>query len=176
MAQSAPPEPPPTAQHNIETVVRLEEETTRDRRWSDRLADAIATFSGTITFALLHLVWFALWAVVNTRLIPGIPAFDPYPFQLLAMIVSLEAVLLSTFVLIKQNRMGLRADRRSHLDLQINLLAEKEVTKVIQMLERISARLGASEEVVDAEARELGEVTAVDDLAHELQTKLPDKP
>jgi uncharacterized membrane protein len=176
MAQSAPAEPPTTAQRNIDTIVRLEEEIARERRWSDRVADAIATFSGTITFALLHLVWFALWVVINTKLIPGIPAFDPYPFQLLAMLVSLEAVLLSTFVLIKQNRMGLRADRRSHLDLQINLLAEKEITKVIQMLERISARLGATEEVVDAEARELGEVTAVDDLAHELHAKLPEEP
>ena len=176
LAQSAPAEPPTTAQQNIDTIVRLEEEVARERRWSDRVADAIATFSGTITFALLHLVWFALWVVINTKLIPGIPAFDPYPFQLLAMLVSLEAVLLSTFVLIKQNRMGLRADRRSHLDLQINLLAEKEITKVIQMLERISARLGAAEEVVDAEARELGEVTAVDDLAHELHAKLPEEP
>ncbi len=176
MAQSAPAEPPSTAQHNIDTVVRLEEEIARERSWGDRVADAIASFSGTITFALLHVAWFALWVVINTKLIPGVPAFDPYPFQLLAMLVSLEAVLLSTFVLIKQNRMGLRADRRSHLDLQINLLSEKEVTKVIQMLERISARLGAAEEVVDAEARELGEVTAVDELAHELHAKLPDEP
>jgi uncharacterized membrane protein len=97
--------------------------------------------------------------------------FDPYPFQLLCMLVSLEGVLLSTFVLIRQNRMSNRADRRSHLDLQINLLAEKEISKVIQMLERISERL---ELPADSEARELGEVTAVSDLAHELDQKLPE--
>ena len=68
----------------------------------------------------------------------GLPRFDPYPFKLLCMIVSMEGVLLSTFVLIKQNRMGQRADRRNHLDLQVNLLTEQEVTKVIQMLEAIS--------------------------------------
>ncbi len=100
------------------------------------------------------------------------PAFDPYPFQLLCMLVSLEGVLLSTFVLIKQNRMSLRADRRAHLDLQVNLLTEKEVTKVLQLLERVSARLGME---VDTEARELGEVTALSELAEELEQKLPEE-
>ncbi|HEX4259591.1 MAG TPA: DUF1003 domain-containing protein [Acetobacteraceae bacterium] len=174
MPQDAP-EPPQAAQQNIDTIVRIEEAIARERTTGDRVADAIATFSGTISFALLHVAWFVVLAVVNTRLVPGIPAFDPYPFQLLAMLVSLEAVLLSTFVLIKQNRMGLRADRRSHLDLQINLLAEKEITKVIQMLDRIADRLGATEQVADQETRELGEVTAVDRLAHELHERLPDK-
>ena len=168
------PAPPQAAKQNIDTVIRIEAEIARERTTADRVADAIASFSGTISFALLHVGWFVVWVVVNTRLIPGIPAFDPYPFQLLAMLVSLEAVLLSTFVLIKQNRMGLRADQRSHLDLQVNLLAEKEVTKVIQMLDRIADRLGAAEQVADAETRELGEVTAVDRLAHELHQRLPD--
>lgn len=165
---------PATAEDNIASIVRLEEAASRDRTWSDRLADAFAGFSGTVTFAVLHLMWFALWAVINAKLLPGIPAFDPYPFQLLAMVVSLEAVLLSTFVLIKQNRMGLRADRRSHLDLQVNLLSEKEISKVIQMLERISARLGAEAE--DAETHALGQETAVADLARELHAKLPEEP
>ena len=84
------------------------------------------------------------------------------------MIVSLEGVLLSTFVLIRQNRTAVRSDRRNHLDLQINLLTEKEVTKVIQMLEGISAHLGVAGGVVDAETQELGKVTAVGDLAQEL--------
>jgi len=107
-------------------------------------------------------------------MIPGIPAFDPYPFNLLTMIVSMEGVLITTFVLIKQNRMGVRADRRNQLDLQINLLTEKEVTKVIQMLERIAAHLQIEHQVMDAETQELGEVTAVDELAHELKQALPE--
>jgi uncharacterized membrane protein len=105
-------------------------------------------------------------------LVDFLPAFDPYPFQLLCMIVSLEAVLLSTFVLIKQNRMSALADERSHLDLQVSLLAEQEVTKVIQMLQRISTHLGVEATVMDAEARELGETTAVSGLAHRLRSKL----
>ena len=103
------------------------------------------------------------------------PAFDPYPFQLLCMLVSLEGVLLSTFVLIKQNRMSNRADRRAHLDLQMNLLTEKEVTKVIQLLERISDHLGLTDHG-DAETRELGQETAVDELARELDQRLPGRP
>ena len=122
----------------------------------------------------LHLALFGGWAAANAGWVPGLPAWDPYPFSLLCMIVSMEGVLLSTFVLIKQNRMGVRSDRRNHLDLQINLLTEKEVTKVIQMLERISAKLDVPENLRDAEAEELGRVTAVDDLARELERKLPE--
>ena len=158
---------------NIEEIVRLEEEASRRRSLADRIADLIAGFAGRVTFVLFHLAWFAAWAAINAGLVPGVPAFDPYPFQLLCMIVSMEGVLLSTFVLIKQNRMSARADERSHLDLQINLLAEREITKVIEMLERISHELGVERAVVDEEARELGCNTAVGHLARELRERLP---
>ena len=165
-----------TVVENIQAIIRMEEQSARQRSPTDRAADAIASFAGTVTFVVLHLVWFAAWTAFNVGWIPlGAKPFDPYPFQLLSLIVSLEAVLLSTFVLIKQNRMGLRSDRRNHLDLQINLLTEKEVTKVIQMLEGISAHLGIEHGVVDRETQELGEVTAVGDLAQELQRSLPEE-
>ena len=165
-----------TVLENIQAIIRMEEDQARDRGVTDRIADAIGSFAGTVTFVALHLAWFVVWAAVNTGLLPVIAAFDPYPFQLLCMIVSMEGVLLSTFVLIKQNRMGQRGDRRNHLDLQINLLTEKEVTKVIQMLEAISAHLGIENRVVDAETRELGQVTAVSDLADELKRTIPEEP
>ena len=164
---------PRTVQDNIQSIIALEEEQEQDRSFSDRVADAIATFAGTVVFVLVHLAWFGLWAAVNMGYLKLVAPFDPYPFQLLCMLVSLEGVLLSTFVLIKQNRSGLRADRRAHLDLQINLLTEKEVTKVIQLLERISAHLGI-EEPMDAEAKEMSEDTAVADLARELKHSLPE--
>jgi uncharacterized membrane protein len=91
------------------------------------------------------------------------------------MAVSCEAVLLSTFVLMKQNRMSRRAEHRDHLHLQIALLAEKEVTKLLQGQRRISERLGISEIVLDPEVRELSENTAVDSLARELNRKLPNE-
>ncbi len=160
-----------TVAENIQAIVDLEEGKDRQRSLSDRIADAIGSFAGTVVFVVVHLVWFGLWTAVNTGALLLGGSFDPYPFQLLCMLVSLEGVLLSTFVLIRQNRMSQRADRRSHLDLQINLLAEKEVSKVIQMLERISHRLDLP---VDEEAAELGQITAVSDLAQELDQKLPE--
>ena len=102
-----------------------------------------------------------------------VPAFDPHPFGLLGLIFSLEGLLLAAFVLMKQLRMSAEADRRAHLDLQISLLSEREITKLIEMLERMGDRLGMGPEVKDAETHELGETTAVDNLAHQLHEKLP---
>ena len=159
---------------NINTVKQLEEEFLRDRTFSDRLSDAIAAFVGSIPFVVIHLLWFGIWVIVNLKVIHGIPAFDAYPYPLLCMLVSLEGVLLSTFVLIKQNRMSLRADQRSHLDLQVNLLAEKEITKLMQMQRLVCQKLGITDADEDPEFVELSGVTAVDDLAHELKEQLPD--
>lgn len=158
-----------TVAKNIQAIIDLEEGKDRQRSLSERIADSIGSFAGTVVFVLVHLLWFGVWAAINTGLLKLRPPFDPYPFQLLCMLVSLEGVLLSTFVLIRQNRMSQRADRRSHLDLQVNLLTEKEVSTVIQMLERISERLDLP---IDQEASELGQMTAVSDLAKELDEKL----
>ncbi len=164
---------PPSAQANISAVVRLEEEARQQRTIADRISDAIANFVGSIPFVLLHLCWFGVWVLFNTtKLFNGL-RFDPYPFALLCMLVSLEGVLLSTFVLIKQNRMSLRADERSHLDLQINLLSEKELTKILQLQRLICSKLDIKEAERDFEVTELSNVTAVDNIAHELNRRLP---
>ncbi|HEY3619199.1 MAG TPA: DUF1003 domain-containing protein [Candidatus Sulfotelmatobacter sp.] len=104
---------PASVEDNINTVVRLEEASLRERTLADKISDAIANFVGSITFVFLHVVWFGVRVALNA----GVLRFDPYPFALLCMLVSLEGVLLSTFVLIKQNRMSQRADQRNHLDL-----------------------------------------------------------
>src|SRR6185437_6842965 len=85
---------------------------------------------------------YGLWILVNLNMVPGIKPFDRFPFLLLSVVVSVEAIFLSTFVLMKQNRMSKRADQRAHLDLQINLLSEREMTMVLQLLQQISHRLG----------------------------------
>lgn len=161
------------AQDNIDTIVRLEEEALQRRCLSDKMADAVAAFVGSVPFVVVHVVWFVIWVAINRGWVPFLQPFDPYPFALLCMIVSLEGVLLSTFVLIKQNRMSQRADHRGHLDLQVNLLSEKEITKVIQMLERISSRLGIRDQVVDSEVQELENTTAVENLSRQLEEKIP---
>lgn len=170
MAASHQPITVSSAVENINAIVSIEEQARSRRKWTDRISDAIANFVGSIPFVIVHVVIFIIWVFVN---VSGAWKFDPYPFALLCMIVSLESVLLSTFVLIKQNRMSQRADQRAHLDLQINLLSEREVTKILQLQRLICERLQIEQGVRDSEAAELSHVTAVDNIARELDQKLP---
>jgi uncharacterized membrane protein len=140
-------------ERNIRTLAVLKRQRSRRRTAQDRIADAITAFSGSMLFAYIHAVLFGGWILVNTGRF-GMRAFDPYPYQLLTMAVSLEAIFLSTFVLVSQNRMAKEADRRADLDLQIDLLAEHETTRVLQMLDAIQDRLGIANEE-DRELREL---------------------
>jgi uncharacterized membrane protein len=128
-------------QRNVETIVELEESAKADRDLTDRMADTIAKFCGSFTFVWLHLAWFGGWIVANV--LPGIPHFDPFPFTFLTLVVSLEAIFLSTFILISQNEETRMSERRNQLDLQINLLTEQENTKMLKILERIAQKVGA---------------------------------
>jgi uncharacterized membrane protein len=167
------PEATRSARTNIETVVRMEQEFLAQRTWIDRLGDAVANFVGTMTFVLFHVVGFVVWAAVNAGIIPGIKPFDPYPYILLTMLVSMEGVLVAVFVLMKQNRMSRRADQRDHLNLQIDLLSEKEITKMLELQRLVCLRLGIDVDR-DSEVQELSKNTAVEDLAQELEQRLPD--
>jgi uncharacterized membrane protein len=108
------------------------------------VADFITRVSGSLLFVFLHVVWFAVWVLANVGFF-GIEPFDPFPFGLLTTIVSLEAIFLSTFVLVSQNRQSAIADRRAQLDLQINLLAEYEVTRLLKLQDAIAKRLKVNE-------------------------------
>lgn len=168
------PEPPLSrTKENISRIARLENEFLENRTLADRITDAIADFVGSIRFVAIHMTWFVLWVSINSRFSP-LYHFDPYPFMLLGQIVSVEAVLLSTFVLMKQNRMSRRADQREQLHLQINLLAEQEATKVLQLQRLICIRLGIVDAVHDQEIKELARDTAVEELAETLQREMPD--
>ncbi len=128
-------------EQNVEKVSQLEEEARRQRTSTDRIAEAIANFCGSMTFVWVHVVWFGGWILLN--LIPGIPHFDQFPFTFLTLVVSLEAIFLSTFILISQNLETRIGERRSHLDLQLNMLSEQENTKMIKILLAISEKVGA---------------------------------
>jgi uncharacterized membrane protein len=164
---------PTSARENIEAIARLEKQFLDQRTWTERLGDTIAGFVGTMTFILVHLLGFCIWFAVNSGKL-GISPFDPYPYVLLTMVVSMEGVLLATFVLMKQNRMSRRADQRDHLNLQIDLLAEKEITKILQLQRAICRHLGVADGSADREVQELSEHTAVEGLAEELGKKMPD--
>ncbi len=158
---------------NIATVVKLEERFLEERNTVERIGDAIGSFAGSMSFVVLHVIFFTLWFLVNEKIVPGLPAFDPYPFILLSMVVSVEAVLLSTFVLMKQNRESKRAEQRQQLTLQVDLLAEQEATKILQLLQRVCYHLGLDDLNQDHELKTLTKNTAVDELAEELKKNLP---
>ena len=152
---------------NIRAILELRARGLQARSTQDRIADAITAFSGRMGFLYLHAVWFAVWIGANLGWF-GLKAFDPFPFGLLTMIVSLEAIFLATFVLISQNRTGVEADRRADLDLQINLLTEHEITRVIQMLDAIQHKLGIENDS-DAELRELENNVGPREVLQELE-------
>jgi uncharacterized membrane protein len=127
-------------EQNVEAVSKLEEAARAQRTSTDRLAEAIANFCGSMTFVWVHVAWFGGWILIN--LFPGMPHIDPFPFTFLTLVVSLEAIFLSTFILISQNHDNRMSERRSHLDLQLNLLSEQENTKMIAMLQAIAAKVG----------------------------------
>jgi uncharacterized membrane protein len=143
----------PVLDRNIETLRQRGLREERSASWQDRLADAIAHFAGSMPFVYLHIVIFGFWIAANLHWIPGVVAWDE-SFVILAMFASVEAIFLSTFVLITQNRMAAAGTKRADLDLQISLLMEHELTKVATLLSEMAKQIGVSTEV-DEELEEV---------------------
>lgn len=159
---------------NVQQVADLEKTQLAARTLSERIGDRLVAWAGTGAVAAVHAFWFALWIAVNLGWVWGIAPFDPYPFNLLTMVVSLEAIFITIGVLISQNRMARQADRRAHLDLQINLLAEQETTATLRLLGRIAERLGIEpEHAVKKGQATLEAETDIKELVTELDEKLP---
>jgi uncharacterized membrane protein len=159
-----------TARRNITRVAQLEADFEERRSGVERVVARLAGYTGSLKFLILHGLWFAVWIVFNT--VRGAYNFDPYPYPLLSTIVSCEAVLLSTIVLIEQNWMSKRDERREHLHLQVNLLAEQEITKVLYMQRLICRKLGITEAEADTELLDLSAETAVEHLAKNVEDAL----
>jgi len=163
---------PQSVVENIDQVVRLEEVLTARRNLAERVGEAIGSFAGKLAFVGCQLAVVVGWVLANAGMLPGVPVFDPFPYSLGGAMLSLEGVLLASFVLLKQAHEGRLSERRSHLNLQANLLVEKEVTKLIQMAQRQSQADGTEHHVMDSEAHELAKDTAVGHLAKELDRRL----
>ena len=140
-------------ERNIQALLSRRNQEEKTKGIQERIADAISRFAGSMTFVYLHLIGFGLWIIVNLGWTP-LPTFDP-TFVVLAMFASVEAIFLSTFVLITQNRMAAQADRRADLDLHISLLAEHEVTRLITLVSAMSQRMGVEPSVSHPELAEL---------------------
>ena len=151
-----PPKPPglgSVLERNIEALKQRREREEAEATVQERIAEAITRFTGSMLFVYIHLAIFGFWIVANLGWIPGVPKWDE-SFVVLAMEASVEAIFLSTFVLISQNRMAALADKRADLDLQISLLTEHEVTSLVRMVRQIAERVGVEvphEEVAELE-------------------------
>ncbi|KQP95996.1 DUF1003 domain-containing protein [Methylobacterium sp. Leaf117] len=151
-----PPQPSglsPVLARNIEALQQRRAAEERRSSAADRIAETITRFTGSMPFVVLHVVVFGLWTLINTGLLPVLPRWDA-SFVILGTSASVEAIFLSTFVLISQNRMAAAADKRADLDLHIGLLAEHEVTKLVTLVSAITDHLGIATEA-DAEVGEL---------------------
>jgi uncharacterized membrane protein len=169
---------PAPIRRNIESIAQLEQAFEQQRTTVDVISDWVTRFTGSIRFILAHVVGFTIWILLNSVLLPEADHFDPYPFGFLGLVVSLEAIFLSTFVLMSQNRQNRMTDQWAHVDLQVSLLAEQEATKMLQMLQRIYDYLGLEKEARhDKELKDLAEATQVERLVEELaRARDPDKP
>lgn len=159
---------PKLLQKRRDAVKGLKSKMDLDRNWHEKFADLLTDYFGTVLFLILNAIWFFAWMIINTGLIPDLPQFDPFPYGLLTMIVSLEAIFLAIIVLISQNRAMRVADLREEIVLQINTLSEQEITKLINMVDEIHDHLGLPSED-DEELKIMKEKTDMNFIESELK-------
>ena len=155
---------------NVYAVRKLQDAAQARRTLGDRIADLVTKFCGSTSFVWIHVLWFASWVSLNTVKRFGLQ-FDPYPYPLLTLVVSLEAIFLSTFILISQNRQQSLSDRRNHLDLQINMLSEQENTAMLRMLQSLVDHFGLEVEGAE-DIRVMEKATAPELLAEQIDKEL----
>ncbi len=163
--------PQESIQQHVEMIAKHEQEFLERRTRSERLGDLIAGAAGNLTFVCIHLGIFAIWVVVNVA--PGMRHFDPAPFSMLATIVALEAILLASFILMKQARIGRRSDEREHLMLQLMLLMEKEITAVLDLNRQIARQVGLEQAADRPGMEELSQHTSIEDVTQTIRESLP---
>jgi len=153
---------------NIEAVVKLERDSHLRKSRFDRVIDAVRAWAGSPLFIVIHVVWIAAWILINTQW----RAFDPYPFSLLNLTVAVEAIVLSSFLLMAQDRMIKEADRRDHLNLQIDLLAEQELTAILNVVVALAERAGIDVKNDLPEIEHLSAKTDVHNIAATLEREM----
>jgi uncharacterized membrane protein len=162
-------------QHNIEAIAKLEQDALERRTLAERISETNAKFIGSVAFLLLQILLVLTWSAINLKVIPGVKPFDPFPFGILTLVISSESVILTIFVLMSQNRMTHQVERRSHLDLQVGMLAEQELTTMLEMQQKICKHIGLDVTASTSELQGFAATTDVHKLASELEDKLPEK-
>jgi uncharacterized membrane protein len=162
-------------EEDLRVIKNWESETLAARSRAEQFSDWIATTIASGPSLLFHLTWFVAWVVVNAGPFPRL-VFDPFPFSFLTMTVSLEAIFLALFVLASQNRLSRQSDKRAHLDLQVNLLAEREMTAVLQLLEDIATHFKVQTSVRASEIRDLAQKTDLYGLTQRMEELAESQP
>lgn len=175
MAEQLEESLPSFISENIDAIIDSEQTANRRRTRSEVISDFVGSAIGTLSFVAVQLAGTILWVMINTGLMVHVRPFDPFPFPILNQVIALEAVLMTAFVLMKQNRMSKLADRRAHLSLQINLLTERETTKIIGMLLEIGKRFGIQHKVLDEETSQLSRLLTIETLIEALHSRFPDR-
>ena len=160
-------------ERNIETLKQRREREEQQATTQEKIAEAITRFTGSMLFVYIHLALFGFWIIANLGWIPGVPLWDE-SFVVLAMWASVEAIFLSTFVLISQNRMQAAADKRADLDLQISLLSEHEVTKLAALVSAMADKMGVRSEV-DPELEEIKQNISPEAVLDEIEESAPEQ-
>lgn len=156
--------------HNRLVVQSYRSRADAKRTLSDKIADNLTSRFGTVAFLIINAVWFSVWIVLNTNIIPGVEPFDPFTFGLLTMTVSLEAIFLAVVVLISQNRAAKIAELREEIDLQVTSISENEVSKVIEMLRLLLEKNGVR--LDDPEIEEMVRPVRSEDIERILEKQL----
>jgi len=156
-------------EENVEAIRTWERESLLSRTRTEQIADWIAATGAGGPVFLLHVLWFGTWVTINIGWVPGVAPFDPFPFPLLTTVVSLEAIFLAWFVLASQNRLARQSDKRSHLNLQVDLLAEREMTAMLQLLQDIARHLNVKTTVTSELLRDLAKKTDVRSLTDRVE-------
>lgn len=159
------------SKQSIKAVSDIEHDALARRTQAEAFSDFVVLQAGRPWVIAFHAFWFGVWMMWNAGL-PGVHVFDPFPFMGLTTIVSLEAIFLSLFILTSQNRANRRADERAHLDLQVNLMAEREATMMLRLLQALCEHHGLAE-AKDLEVTEMLRQTEPASIARELQKQLP---
>lgn len=160
--------------HRTRQIIRsFEAKAKRRRSFAAKIADGLTSYFGSVGFLVLNLVFFVFWVVANLGRVPGIPVFDPFPFVLLITFVSLEAIVLTVIVLMSQNRQGQIATLRDELQLQVELITEKELSKALQLLTKILAKKGVK--LTDAELEEMLQAVDTSYIERKLEQQISGK-
>ena len=160
---------PHPIRQNIKAIGQLEKAAVSSCSTAERLSNSVTRFAGTLGFLIFQVIIIGIWIMINLGWLAIVP-FDPVPFHILSLFVGVEALALAIFVLMNQRRMTHIADQRAHLDLQVNLLTEQEMTYALHMLKGIAKRLGVDMQQDTEEIDRLTEKTDVKQLVDELDT------